>query len=155
MASILESIKKMLGIGENYEHFDAEIIMHINSVFMILTQLGLGPETGFRITDREDTWDLFLEDRIDLEAIKSYIFMKVRLMFDPPQMGYLVDSLVKQCTEFEWRLNVQIESSLTEKLAEGKRRERARIEGEAADRRRISDSAFARRRRQRNEPAEP
>lgn len=109
--SILKSIKRLLGIGIEYDDFDSELIMHINSVFMILTQLGLGPETGFRIKDSEDTWTSFLEDRVDLESIKSYMYMRVRLMFDPPQMGYLVDSITKQCTEFEWRLNVQIESA--------------------------------------------
>ena len=110
--SILTSIKSALMIDETAEHFDKTLIMHINSVFMILTQLGLGPESGFRIKDKQDTWADFLEDRIDLESLKTYIYQKVRLIFDPPQMGYLVDSIERSCTEFEWRLNVAIESSL-------------------------------------------
>lgn len=109
--SILLSIKKLLGIEPEYEHFDTELIININSVFMILNQLGLGPVEGFVIESKEDTWDSFLLGRKDLESIKTYIYLKVRLMFDPPQMGYLVDSIKKQTEEFEWRLNVQVENT--------------------------------------------
>jgi len=115
--SILTSVKKLLGIEEEYEHFDMELILNINSVFTILNQLGLGPIEGFSIEDKEDTWDSFLEDRNDLNAVKTYVYMKVRLMFDPPQMGYLVDSIKKQCDEFEWRLNVQAETIQSSKEA--------------------------------------
>ena len=109
ISSILTSVKKLLGIEEMYEHFDADIIMHINTAFMTLTQLGLGPAEGFFIEDKSATWDDFLGGRKDLYAVRSYVFMRARLMFDPPQMGYLVDSLKKQCEELEWRLNVQRE----------------------------------------------
>lgn len=115
--SILLSIKKLLGIEPEYEHFDTELILNINSVFMILNQLGLGPIEGFVIESKEDTWDSFLLDRKDLESVKTYIYLKVRLMFDPPQMGYLVESINKQCQEFEWRLNVQVEN--TREMEEG------------------------------------
>ena len=108
--SILTSIKRLLGVREEYEHFDVELILNINSVFMILTQLGLGPIEGFEIKDKHDTWNLFLGERKDLNAVKTYIYQKVRLMFDPPQMGYLVNAIKEQCEEFEWRLNVQIEN---------------------------------------------
>ena len=110
--SILSSIKKLLGIEEDDESFDVEIILNINSVFMILNQLGLGPTNGFFIEDKTSLWTDFIPRRKDFMAVKSYIYLKVRLMFDPPQMGYLVESIKKQCDEFEWRLNVQAETKL-------------------------------------------
>jgi len=107
MVSILDSIKKLLGIEPNDICFDDEIIININSVFTILAQLGVGPATGFTISDSSSVWSDFIGERIDLELIKTYVYMRVRLMFDPPQNSFLVDSIKKQCEEFEWRLNVQ------------------------------------------------
>jgi len=107
--SILTSIKKLLGIEESYEHFDQDLVIHINSVFMILNQLGLGPKEGFNIVDKNDKWSSFLGTNQDLSSVISYVYLKVRLMFDPPQMGYLVTSIQDQCKEFEFRLNVQTE----------------------------------------------
>lgn len=113
-ASILLSTKKLLGIEPEHKQFDIELTLNINSVFMILNQLGVGPVEGFRIEGEEDVWTSFLESRTDLESVKTYIYLKVRLMFDPPQMGYLVDSIQKQCQELEWRLNVQAENNKKE-----------------------------------------
>lgn len=107
MESILDAIKTLLGIEEKDLNFDQEIIMHINSALMILTQLGVGPSTGFKIIGDTETWDSYLEDRNDLESVKSYIYLKVRLLFDPPQNSFLVESINKQIEEFEWRLQVQ------------------------------------------------
>lgn len=105
--SILTSIKKLLGLEESYEQFDQEIIIHINSVFGILTQLGVGPENGFSITDKTATWTSFLgNDSTNLEGVKSYIYMKVRLIFDPPTATGVIDSYNRMINEFEWRLNV-------------------------------------------------
>lgn len=111
MESILTSIKKMLGIDEEYTHFDADIIMHINSVLMILTQLGVGPAEGFMIEDDTSTWDNFVPEvnAAQLHAIKSYIFMKVKLIFDPPLSSAVIDSMNRQIAEFEWRLNVAVD----------------------------------------------
>jgi hypothetical protein len=109
MESILTSIKKLLGIEETETHFDNEIMMHINSVLMVLNQLGIGPEQGFSISSKTTTWSSIFGTRVDLAAVKSYVYLKVRLMFDPPQMGYLVESIKNQCQELEWRLNVQAE----------------------------------------------
>lgn len=107
MESILTSIKKMLGISEDYEHFDSDIIMHINSVLMILTQLGVGPAEGFSIQDKTATWTDFLsEDLSSLEGVRSYVYMKVRLMFDPPTSSAAIESMTRMVSEFEWRLNV-------------------------------------------------
>lgn len=107
--NILDSIKILLGIQPDDFNFDAEILMHINSVFMILHQLGVGPTTAFRITSNSEDWSDFLTTSVDLEAVKSYIFLKVRLLFDPPQNSFLVGAIEKQISEFEWRLQVQAE----------------------------------------------
>lgn len=101
--SILTSIKKLLGITEEYDHFDADIIMDINSVFMVLMQLGVGPEDGFSISDDSAVWSDFLSDATWFEAVKSYVHLKVKLIFDPPQSGTLLNAMEKQVSEFEWR----------------------------------------------------
>ena len=110
MESILTSIKKLLGIAEEYEHFDNDIIMHINSVFMILTQLGVGPSKGFVITDSSASWDDFLpEGGEKLQAVKTYMYMKVRLMFDPPTSSAVMESMNRMINELEWRLNAAVD----------------------------------------------
>lgn len=106
MDSILTSIKKLLGITEEYEHFDQDIIMHINSVFMILTQMGVGPEEGFTISDSTATWSEFTNDDKKIEAVKSYVYLKVRLLFDPPASSSVMEAMNRSISEFEWRLNI-------------------------------------------------
>lgn len=108
--SILITIKKCLGITEEYEHFDADLITHINSVFMILTQLGVGPESGYFIDDKNDVWSDFLEDETKLQLVKTYIYLKVKLLFDPPSSSAVMESTQNTIKEFEWRLNVAAES---------------------------------------------
>ena len=109
--SILTSIKKLLGITEEYEHFDQDIIIHINSVFMILNQLGVGPSNGFSITDKTAVWSDFLSDETGIESVKSYIYLKVRLLFDPPTTSAVMESMNRMISELEFRLNVSAESS--------------------------------------------
>ena len=109
MENILDSIKKLLGIDEADLNFDQELIMHINSVFMVLNQLGVGPVGGFKISSNEEMWTDFVGTRLDLESVKSYIYLKVRLLFDPPQNSFLVGAIEKQIEENEWRLKVQVE----------------------------------------------
>ena len=109
MDSILTSIKKMLGIAEEYTPFDVDIILHINSVFMILNQLGVGPSSGFRIEDDSAIWSDFTEDKLDVEAVKSYIYLTVRLLFDPPSSSAAMESINRLISELEWRLNVAAE----------------------------------------------
>ena len=111
MDSILTSVKKMLGIPEDYEQFDMDIIMHINSVLMILTQLGVGPEEGFVIADKTDEWNDFIGDNVLLELVKSYVYLKVRLIFDPPQSSSVIEAMNRQISEFEWRINVAVDPS--------------------------------------------
>lgn len=104
MDSILTSIKKLLGIDEEYEHFDVDIIMHINSVFSILNQLGAGPAAGFSIEDDSAEWSDFMTDNAKLNFVKSYMYMKVRLLFDPPDKSSLMEALSKSISELEWRI---------------------------------------------------
>ena len=111
MDSILTSVKKMLGIPEDYEQFDMDIIMHINSVLMILTQLGVGPEEGFTIANKSDKWSDFIGEGKLVELVKSYVYLKVRLIFDPPQSSSIIEAMNRQISEFEWRINVAVDPS--------------------------------------------
>ena len=113
MESILNSIKKLLGIAEDYDHFDSDIIMHINSVFATLTQLGVGPEDGFSINDESEKWEDFLPEERMLHSVKSYMFMKVKLMFDPPLSSAVIECTKEQIKELEWRLQVAVDSTNT------------------------------------------
>lgn len=108
MDSILTSIKKLLNISEDYEYFDQDIIMHINTTLLVLTQLGVGPPEGFVITDKTAIWDDFIGDA-NLEMVKSYIYLKVKLLFDPPTSSSAVDAANRMIAEFEWRLNVAVD----------------------------------------------
>ncbi len=116
MESILTSIKKMLGITEEYEHFDADLIMHINSVFMILTQLGVGPIDGFSIKSEEETWGDFIPNDSKIDLIKSYMHLKVKLLFDPPLGSAVIEAMNRMINEFEWRLNVAVDPLVQEEI---------------------------------------
>jgi hypothetical protein len=108
--SILTSTKKILGIAEDYTVFDLDIITHINTAFSTLTQLGVGLPVGFMIEDESAEWgDFNIDDDIQYNAIKSYVFLRVRLLFDPPTASYLIDASERQLRELEWRLNVHRE----------------------------------------------
>ena len=117
MDSILTSIKKLLGIDESYTQFDTDLIMHINSVFMILSQLGIGPSTPFLIQDKYSTWDEFIEEGDPqyekMELVKSYMYLKVKLLFDPPLSSSVVESIKNQINELEWRLNIAVDPPST------------------------------------------
>lgn len=112
MESILTSIKQLLNIEAKETSFDNEIIMHINSVFMTLTQLGVGPSTGFHIDDDSTEWTEFIPDLNDLQAVKTYMYLKVKLVFDPSSVGAsTLASYERQILELEWRLNASAESN--------------------------------------------
>lgn len=113
MESILNSIKKLLGIPEDYDHFDSDIIMHINSVFTTLTQLGVGPEDGFSINDEVEKWEDFLPEERMIHSVKSYMFMKVKLMFDPSLSSAVIECTKEQIKEMEWRIQVAVDSANT------------------------------------------
>lgn len=108
MDSILTSTKKFLGITEDYTHFDPQIIMHINSVFFMLNQLGVGPDEPYRIEDKSDEWSDFTS-ATDVEAIRSFVYLRVRLLFDPPTNAALLSAMKEEIREIEWRLNVQVD----------------------------------------------
>jgi hypothetical protein len=111
--SILKSIKKILGLNDDYTVFDLDLIIHINSVFSILTQLGVGPEEGFSIEDDSAEWSDFIDDDINqYNLIRSYTFLKVRLMFDPPGTSYQITAAEKQTDEYEWRISAVREKIL-------------------------------------------
>ena len=114
MESILDTIKKLLGIDPTYEAFDTDIVVDINSVFMALTQLGLGPSSGFSITDKTAKWSDFLETNTDLEAVKTYIFIKVKLMFDPTASSTILESYTNIANELEFRLALRVEEKVAE-----------------------------------------
>ena len=107
--SILTSVKKLLGITEDYTEFDVDIIMHINTVFMILNQLGVGPTKCFSISDKTAVWSDFLGDDTQYEAVRTYVYLKVRLLFDPPVNGSAVEATNRMIEELEWRLFVNAE----------------------------------------------
>ena len=111
--SILLTVKKILGIAAEYTAFDLDIITHINTALATLTQLGVGPPTGYTIDDAGDEWSDFIDTTTDHEwnAIRSYIFLRVRLLFDPPTVGYLITAHNEQIKELEWRLNVHREET--------------------------------------------
>ena len=101
----------MLNIPEDDESFDNDVLIHINSVFAVLTQLGVGPERGFYIEDADATWDEFIntDKNIQLNAVKTYIYLKVKLLFDPPLSSAVIESTNRMIDELEWRLNAAVE----------------------------------------------
>ena len=107
--SILTSIKKLLGVAEDYVEFDEDIMTHINSVFLNLTQLGVGPEEGFMIEDNTAVWEDFINDSIQLQAVKTYVYLKVKLLFDPPLSSSVTESINRMIAELEWRLNAAVD----------------------------------------------
>lgn len=114
MESILTSVKEALGISETNRDFDKQIIMHINSVFTTLTQLGVGPSKGFYIENDTAEWSDFISDMTNLQAIKTYVYMKVRLFFDPASLGSAtLAAYERSIQEFEWRINLVAESEET------------------------------------------
>lgn len=108
--SILVSIKKMLGLDESYTPFDTDVIIFINSALMSLTQLCVGPKEGFTISDYNETWSDFVTNEVTLGAVKTYVYLKVKMAFDPPSNSYVMDAMKQQAEEIGWRLNVQAES---------------------------------------------
>lgn len=106
--SILDTTKKLLGFDWDYTAFDTDITVHINSIFFTLQQLGVGPDTGFFIADNTATWSDFIGTDL-INAVKTYMYLKVRLLFDPPATSFAIDAISKQAADLEWRLNVQQE----------------------------------------------
>ena len=112
--SILTDVKKVLGLEEAYTAFDPDITMHINSAFSTLNQLGIGPENGFAIVDKTATWDSFIGTNPRYNSVKTYVYLKVRLVFDPPSTSFAIDAMKEMIRETEWRLNVLFENETWE-----------------------------------------
>lgn len=108
---ILDTVKKMLGVDLVDDSFDMELIIFINDVFSKLNQLGVGPTTTYVIDDRLDKWTDFLLDRADLNMVRTYMYLQVRITFDPPTNPSLLENMMKRIQEYEWRLNVQAEQA--------------------------------------------
>lgn len=111
MESILTSTKKLLGITEEYEQFDTDLIICINSVLSILTQLGVGPSKGFSIKDKTAVWTDFIPYDNRLEFVKSYLHLKVKLLFDPPLGSAVTESINRMLSELEWRINIEADTA--------------------------------------------
>ena len=107
--SILDTIKKMLGLDPDYTPFDTDIIVHINGALMVLRQLGIGPAEGYSITDSDELWSDFLGSDKMLEAVKAFVYLKVKSVFDPPQSSVAMEAIQKQIEEYTWRLNVAVD----------------------------------------------
>lgn len=110
--SILNSVKKVLGVASDVTHFDLDIMMHINTTFSTLNQLGIGPDEGYMIEDSSASWDAFLGSDPRLNNVKTYVYLRVRTLFDQPQTSFLNDAMKKQIEELEWRLNVYREGTM-------------------------------------------
>lgn len=109
--SILTSTKKMLGLSDDYTAFDPDIIIHINSVISILHDLGIGPEEGYIVEDAEDTWEMYLGSTQNFALIRTYVYLRVRLFFDPPTTSYLISAMEDQLRELEWRISMRREAT--------------------------------------------
>ena len=108
--SIVVSIKKMLGLDDEYTPFDTDVIIHINTAFMTLCQMGIGPKEGFTVTDYDQTWDEFLTNKVMLGGVKTWVYLQVKMLFDPPTNSFVMDAYKTQAEQILWRLNVQAES---------------------------------------------
>lgn len=106
--SVLDTTKLLLGVEPEDTSFDVELITHINSIFFVLQQLGVGPKAGFSISDNTTLWSVFIGEDLVL-GVKSYMYLRVKLLFDPPQTGPLTTALESQIAQMEWRLNIQME----------------------------------------------
>jgi len=107
--SILDDVKKVLGLDPSYTAFDLDIIMHINTVFSGLNQMGIGPTAGYMIQDNSPTWYAFIGDDVRLNAVKTYVYMRVRMIFDPPPIAAVIDATKEEIQKLEWLLSVKRE----------------------------------------------
>lgn len=109
MSSILTDIKKLLNVPEDYAAFDTDIVIYINMAFTILNQIGIGPEEGFVIKGSEEQWEDYIGPVKNIESLKTYVFLRVKPLFDPPTNSFVLDAMKRTADELEWRLNVQVD----------------------------------------------
>lgn len=125
--SILNTIKKLIGLDKDYGAFDLDLIVAINSSFTILRQLGVGPTYEYSISGPDETWSDFFTDAKQISLAKSYIYLRSKLLFDPPASGSLLDAIKQQISEFEWRLTVQAETELDSDDPSGSRFDHSKL----------------------------
>lgn len=106
---ILNTVKMMLGLETDYDAFDIDVIIAINSAFMSLNQLGVGPEGGFRIVDGTELWTDFIGDTKLLGSVQTYVYLRTKLVFDPPSTSFVLSAMQDEIKELGWRLNAQVE----------------------------------------------
>lgn len=109
-SSVLISTKNNLGLPAGYAAFDHTVLTHLNAAFSVLSQLGIGPEAGFFVEDETATWDEFAADEIQKNVVKSYVYAKVRMLFDPPSTSFLITAMTEIIEQYEWRLVTMNES---------------------------------------------
>lgn len=110
--SILQSTKKLLGLDREYSAFDLDIITHINSAFSTLYQAGVGPLEGYMISDENDVWSAFIGNQMHINDVKSYLYIQVRMLFDPPTTSFALAANEKMLAEYIWRLSVAAEFAI-------------------------------------------
>lgn len=108
--SILESVKKKLGLAPEYDVFNEDLVITINSALSTLTQIGVGTAEGFSITGADEEWSAFLGSDPGFAGVKDYVYLRTRMVFDPPTTSYMITAMEKQISELEWRINVYYES---------------------------------------------
>ena len=118
IAFLLRS-RKLLGIGEFCDSFDTDVMIHINSAFATLQQLGVGPPGGFAITGNAEVWNDFLPESVKLESVKTYVYLKVKLVFDPPLTSSVLEAMKEQISEYEWRFTVAVDSMVKGETSNG------------------------------------
>ena len=112
MESILDTIKKMLGIDAEDDSFDGDIITLINPIIYALAQMGIGPSTGFIVVDKNNTWTEYIGSiPFNLEGVKTYIYLKTKLIFDPPTNTTTIDAMTRSAQELEWRMMLEVETN--------------------------------------------
>ena len=107
--SILMTIRKLVCGNPYADHFDTDILVHINACFSILNQLGVGPENGFVVTDETQSWSSYIADNYILNMVKTYVTLKVKKIFDPPLTSSVLEAMDKEISQLEWRLNVAVD----------------------------------------------
>lgn len=114
-SSIMDDVKHMLGLLPAETAFDSDVMIHVNTIFTTLHQLGVGSDEGFMIEDNSTQWDEFITDD-RLNGIKSYMFLRAKLLFDPPQVGFVIASMDRQIAELEWRIRLEAEEQVLSPL---------------------------------------
>ena len=124
--SILMTIRKLVCGNPYADHFDTNLLVHINACFSILNQLGVGPENGFVVTDETQSWSSYIADNYILNMVKTYVTLKVKKIFDPPLTSSVLEAMDKEISQLEWRLNVAVDPSKPTSTSKTTARRRSR-----------------------------